>query len=100
MSKYAKINQENIVENTIECEDSNISLFLGAYIKVTESTKDTNAGDFWDPENKKFINPKPYESWILDENFNWVSPSGESFLIGHYWDEDSQEWVAIPNTEE
>ena len=100
MSKYAKINKENIVENTIECEESNISMFSGLYIKVTENTRDAQAGDTWDLENNKFLKSKPFESWSLDESFEWVSPTGNSFLVGHYWDEDSQDWVPVTSTEE
>jgi hypothetical protein len=100
MSLYAEVNSDNIVTNIIVCDDSNISIFSGNFIKVTESTKNASIGDFWDLENNKFLKPKKYDSWVLDENFEWVSPSGESFLLGHYWDEESQEWVKIPNTEE
>jgi len=100
MSLYAKINSDNIVENIIVCQDSQISTIEGFFVKVTEDTKDASVGFSWDKENNKFLKPKEYDSWVLDENFEWVSPSGESFLLGQYWDEESQEWVQIPNTEE
>jgi hypothetical protein len=100
MSLYAQVDSNNFVTNIIVCEDSNISIFSGNFIKVTDSTKNASVGYSWDIENNKFLKPKPFDSWSLDENFEWVSPSGESFLLGHYWNEDSQEWVQALNTEE
>jgi hypothetical protein len=92
MSNYAKINSENIVENVIICEDSNISLFSGNYIKETEETQKASIGDTWDTENKKFIAPKPYDSWTLNENFIWTAPV-EQLVSNSYWDEDSNSWI-------
>lgn len=31
-------------------------------------------GAEWRPDIQKFINPKPYPSWQLDENHNWRAP--------------------------
>jgi len=33
-------------------------------------------GYTYDPVNNVFIRPKPFESWILDENFDWQPPTG------------------------
>ena len=44
-----------------------------------------------------FIPPKPFESWLLDEDTClWVAPvpyptDGESYV----WDEDAGDWVAV-----
>lgn len=94
MSKYAKINSENIVENTIECSDSVIGEMKGTFIKITEATKDTSIGDTWDPINKKFILPKPYDSWSLDENFDWQAPV-EWPGPGNIWDEETNSWISL-----
>ena len=46
-----------------------------------------------------FIPPKPFESWVLDEDTClWVAPvpypeDGESYT----WDEDAGDWVAVEN---
>ena len=44
-----------------------------------------------------FIAPKPYSSWILDNNYDWQSPilypSDEKI---YSWDEESLSWLAIP----
>ena len=95
MSKYAKINSENIVENVILCEDSEIGTQAGYHVKVTDLTKNAVIGSTYDADNNKFISPKPFESWSLNENFDWVSPVGESPVGLHTWDEDAQEWVAV-----
>lgn len=94
MTRYAKINSENIVENTIVCDDSQISSINGSFIKVTESTGECSIGYSYLVEESKFVSAKPYESWILDETFNWVSPLGENPNPAlKYWDEENQEWA-------
>jgi hypothetical protein len=94
MSKYAKIEQ-NIVTNVILCEDSEIGTQNGYHVKVTDLTKNASLGSVYDAENNKFISPKPFESWILNESFDWVSPAGESPVGLHAWDENLLAWVAI-----
>jgi hypothetical protein len=97
MSLYAKINSENIVENVIVCEDSQISSIEGFYIKETTSTKSANVGEKYDSVNNKFIPAKPYESWKLGEDFEWHAPAALPSLDGTYeWKEDAQEWVLLP----
>jgi len=93
MSIYAKINSDNIVENIIECDDTNISEMTGKYIKVTEQTKKAQIGYTFDLNNVKFISPKPFESWLLNDSYDWESPTGDKFILGKFWDENSQEWV-------
>jgi len=37
---------------------------------------------------------KPYESWILDQDFNWVAPVLIPQEGGPYaWDESTQSWI-------
>ena len=48
-----------------------------------------------------FIPPKPYPSWLLNtETCNWEAPvpypnDGKSY----YWDEETQQWVEMPQPE-
>lgn len=93
MSKYAKINSSNIVENVIVCEDSQIGSFPGEWIKVTAETKEAHVGGEYNRENSKFISVKPqFDSWVLDEDFNWVAPT-EMPLSGNYiWNESLAQW--------
>lgn len=103
MSKYAKINLQNIVENIIECEDSEIYTQNGTHIKVTENTGNVSIGFEYSLENNKFIPIKPFDSWVLnEESFTWkapvdipndatVTPLGS--VINYTWNEENQEWI-------
>lgn len=94
MSLYAKIENE-LVSNVIICDDANISTQNGLHIKITELTGQAVVGGSYDNTANKFIAPKPFDSWTLDEDFNWVSPAGASPAGMHLWDEENQEWVAV-----
>ena len=56
-------------------------------------------GFTYDADRNAFIPPKPYDSWVLDEDTClWVAPipmpeDGEAYT----WDEDAGDWVAVPN---
>ena len=50
----------------------------------------------FDPENIKFISPKPFESWILNASYDWESPTGDKIVLGQFWDEETQAWVSYP----
>jgi|DEB19_MinimDraft_3_1074340.scaffolds.fasta_scaffold233146_2 hypothetical protein len=103
MSNYAKINLENIVESVIVCEDSNISLFEGTWIKVTEETRETGIGHSWNPDKKKFVKFQIYPSWTLnEETLEWEPPIEKPSdpLWSGYWDEEEQSWVQLVPSEE
>jgi len=59
-------------------------------------------GFTYDEERDAFIPPRPFESWVLDEDTClWVAPvpypeDGESYT----WDEDAGDWVAVPEVPE
>lgn len=93
MSKYAKI-ENNLVVNVILCEDNVISSMPGAHIKITSETKEAAIGYTFDTEILKFIAPKPYDSWILNDSFEWESPQGANpDVLTKIWNEESQSWV-------
>ena len=92
MSKYAKI-ENNIVNRVIICEDSQINTFEGTFIKVTTDTYDAYVGYSYNQESNKFISLKPYDSWVLGEDFKWHSPLGDAPTSGDFeWNEEDQEW--------
>ena len=94
MSRYAKINSENVVENVIVCEDNVISSFSGRYVKETDATNKADVDDTWDEVNSKFISKKVFESWVLNSNFEWESPAGPKPTdADYYWDEEAAVWV-------
>ena len=94
MSKYALI-INNVVDNIIVCEDSNISLFPGTYIKVTDARGEAKNGGSYNLEKDKFIDPQPYPSWTLNELDEWVSPTGQGYTGGQAWNEEDQEWIIL-----
>lgn len=57
-------------------------------------------GGSYDKDNDLFIAPKPFDSWILDENFDWSAPiEYPSDGKNYYWDEDQVNWVEVPEGE-
>jgi hypothetical protein len=60
-------------------------------------------GHTYDSERNAFIPPKPYPSWVLDEEkLIWKTPIDEPADSGqgegkrpYRWNEDTQEWVVI-----
>lgn len=93
MSKYAKINSDNIVENVIACEDSQIGIFPGEWVKITEETKEAFIGGGYNRISNKFIAIKPpFDSWILDEDFNWSAPKPKPESGDYRWNEDIVDW--------
>lgn len=93
MINYA-ILSGNLVTNTIVCDDENIDSISNSYVKITEDTKAASIGMIYDNENNKFISQKPYDSWILNDNFDWESPLGPNpDILTKIWDEITQDWV-------
>lgn len=111
MKTWAKINENNQVIDLIKIADSKKSVKkwltdrLGGTWEQTYSSTDVEngtdeqrngkaavIGGSFDPEKKMFIDPKPYPSWILDSNQEWVAP--EPMPEGSFeWDEENTSWV-------
>jgi hypothetical protein len=120
MAHFAKINEDNIVtdvivvsnlelidENGNESELKGIefckSIFDGEFVQTSYNNKIrknyAGVGFLYDPERDAFIPPKPFESWILnEENCQWEAPlTKPEPMIDYYyeWDEENQSWNAI-----
>ena len=56
-------------------------------------------GDTYDASRDAFISPKPYASWVLDEDTClWQAPVPKPDNIESYrWDEESTSWVLLNN---
>lgn len=54
---------------------------------------------YYDYEKQKFISPKPYPSWVLDENCIWIAPIPYPDDLDHayMWDENIVNWVIAEN---
>jgi len=94
MSIYAKI-ENNLVTNFIVCEDEDIFMVPGNYLKCSEDGSIRynypSPGYSYDSENDAFIPPKPFESWILNSSFKWEAPVAKPEGTAA-WDEENKVW--------
>ena len=123
MAHYAKV-VDGVVVNVIKAEQDFFETFIddtpGIWIQTSYNTlggkhfdPNTNEEDdgtplrknfagigyTYDAERDAFISPKPYPSWILnEETCLWEPPNG--FPTGnrfdYEWDEETTSWVEIP----
>ena len=117
MAYFAKINDNNIVEQVIkvandelivdgiEVEQKGIefcqSLFDGNWIQTSYNNRIrkqyAGVGYTYDPDADVFIAPQPYASWSLDSNYDWQPPTPMPIDDNVYvWDESEQSWVEVP----
>lgn len=55
----------------------------------------------YDPDADVFIAPKPFPSWLLDENHDWQPPIPyPNDGLMYFWNEEDQDWEAYVSTEE
>ena len=58
-------------------------------------------GFTYDEDRDAFIPPKPYESWVLNEDTClWDAPVAlpdDADTVAYTWDEDAGDWVVIPS---
>ena len=114
MAIWAKVDNNNIVENILEFEPGDtpqMELPEGwQWVGDDEITKNSPVICWtWDSEKNGFIGPKLFPSWVLDEaTCNWVAPvsmptepkivslniDGQTMDIQTYWkwNEESQSW--------
>lgn len=120
MAHFAQLDDNNIVETIVvidnnileddtenENEQQGIDYLKGIYGNNTnwKQTSFNNnirkeyagIGFTYDEVNDIFIRPKPYESWTLNSDFEWVAeiedpntPNAE-----YIWDEENNNWKLI-----
>jgi hypothetical protein len=119
MAHFAKLDENNTVTEVIvvhnnELLDENgneseqkgidfcISLFDGTWIQTSYNASIrknfAGIGFTYDAERNAFIPPKPFASWLLNENTcNWYAPV-EMVDTGkaQYWDEETLSWIEYP----
>ena len=93
--EFAKI-ENNIVVNVEVADQEHIDTLEGTYIATPSNGTYANKGFTYDDVNKVFIAPKPFVSWILDNNYKWQAPKvmpndGNKY----YWDEENLKWTKI-----
>jgi hypothetical protein len=108
MAHYAYLDENNVVVAVVVGKDEN-ELIDGLdtetyYAQGTPYTVKRTSyngairkqyagiGFIYDPAADVFIAPRPYPSWILDENHDWQAPKPKP--EGAYiWDDSVQDWV-------
>jgi hypothetical protein len=121
MAHYAFLDNNNVVTEVITGVNENIiqtdndgtqvggnteawetfySNFRGQVCKRTSYNgniryKYAGIGDTYDAERDAFIEPKPFNSWVLDEaTCRWQAPTSMPTTEGkrYYWSEDDLSW--------
>ena len=123
MSKYAKINSNNLVVDVIESDSNYISTLSGdgyTYKESFDYTYDTNGdiqtntrkipagvGMTYDPTADAFIPESPYGSWTWNStDWEWQPPVARptdvevvdetaGTITSVFWNESEQEWQKI-----
>ncbi len=111
MSHFAEIDNNNIVTRVLvgnndfpnEGYDWFVENLGGTWIKTSYNANIrknfAGIGYTYDEGRDAFIPPKPYESWLLNEDTcQWEAPTAYPTDGKLYtWDEDSQEWIEYDN---
>jgi hypothetical protein len=118
MAHFAKLDEENnvvsvhavvndvLVVNGVESEQAGIDfltqLHSHAFWKQTSYNGNfrkryATIGGKYDATFDIFIDPQPFASWALDENFDWQAPALMPTDDKKYrWDEATTSWIEIP----
>lgn len=97
------VGNEYLLDGEVEKEERGVQFcidtFGGGIWKQTSYNNNfrkeyARVGGTYDPLHDVFIRPKPYPSWVLDSNFNWVAPIPYPGIMGgdFVWNETSQTW--------
>jgi len=102
MIKYAELDSNSNVINIIMATEASIlgipGMFVKSDIDSNPSRRDAAIGGTYNKIKDKFVHPKPYPSWILNEDtLVWESPIGNQPDDGkkYMWNEESQEWQEL-----
>lgn len=113
MAHFAYINSNGIVEKVIVAEQDVIdSGLFGNPLRWVQTSYNTRGGVHilggtplrknyagigfvYDSARDAFIPPKPFASWVLnEETCLWESPTPRpDDGLEYYWDEDSKSWI-------
>jgi hypothetical protein len=118
MAHFAELNESNIVTNVIvvhnnellnengnESEQKGIDFcvahFGGTWIQTSYNgnirKNYAGIGYLYDPIRDAFIPPKPFESWILNEDTcQWEAPTPRPAEGIWLWDEATTNWIELP----
>lgn len=94
MPNFAVLDGKKVL-NTIVAESKTIAEEATGKTCIEYTTEPAETGGTY--ENGRFIKIKPYSSWILNEEFNWVAPVPypDDLLKSYYWSEETVSWVEL-----
>lgn len=111
MAHFAEIDENNIVLRVLVVDNSEehrgqefLSNDLGlggTWIQTSYNNNFRNKyagiGDTYDSTKDVFISPKPFNSWILNEDtYTWEAPVAMPVDGNRYsWNEENQQWEEI-----
>lgn len=111
MAHYAFLDNQNIVTEVIVGVDENEKIegldpevwygnFRNQQCKRTSYNNRirkqfAGIGFCYNPEGDVFIEPQPYPSWKLDENFDWQAPVAKPKDGIWFWNENEKQWLEI-----
>jgi len=111
MAHYAFLDENNVVVEVITGVDENQILdgktpeqWYSDYrgLKCIRTSYNNNIrrryagkGFTYDPTNDVFLEPQPFASWSLNDNFDWTPPKPKPSEGFTYWDEDKKDWVSV-----
>lgn len=110
MAHFARIDENNIVvdvqvvHNSLEHRGADfLSIDLGLGGRWIQTSYNGNIrrrfagiGYTYDEYSDVFIEPKPFPSWKLDENYNWKAPIPRPDIEGLvYWNEEEKIWKVV-----
>ncbi len=109
MAHWAEIDEDNVVIRVLVGSNDEpdegyqwlIDNLGGTWIKTSYNNNIrknfAGIGFFYDEERDAFISPKPFESWILDEETcKWKSPIEKPSDKMTDWNEELQTWIDVP----
>lgn len=111
MAHFAELDENNIVTRVLvtdndfpnEGYDWLVETFGGRWVQTSYNAtirkNFAGIGFSYDEDRDAFIPPKPFESWLLnEETCNWEAPTPYPTDGKLYnWDEASQEWIEYVN---
>lgn len=102
MKYFAKVENNEVVDTVLSEDISLLSENNWIEYSLDGSFRGNPAGvgSTYDFQNDKFINPKPFESWILNQdNWQWEAPVTKPTDAYYGWNESTQSWYKMKDFE-
>jgi hypothetical protein len=102
MSYFAKV-VDNVVVQTIKADSGYMAnAFVddspGRWVEFDKVSNRAAIGYTYDKTNNKFYPPKPYNSWVYDEELkSWLAPVSypDDEENKYEWNENEQQWIQV-----